>query len=304
MSRSNRLAFLTLGFTGTLAIIGAGFSAWVFVGEDTTVSSKIDAGVSVTQHLEVGRLQLVSEVEARQQLWGNNPNFNKYDYTVTNDPKYEEFKKLVNEYSYRKIVFSEGNPDSTALNDGMQFLRFYYDKSMDIKTFKEEPYIDGEFFIPASYAQKGIKFHIGVRTTNIDVQTTEVNQASTIDDFVQLNDKYEPNIDEKDPDKINYFKVGNNYYSSFNSPSNSGLYEWKLSGQKEIIKEDGTKELCDVYSFKSSLDEMFLYEPGMKPYNRDSVQKIYDAITAAKKDGTIATKWRIQFEFASCLYQE
>ena len=57
MLKNNRLAFLTAGFAGSLVIIGAGFSAWVFVGDETDLSSKVDAGIEVSEYLEVGRLR-------------------------------------------------------------------------------------------------------------------------------------------------------------------------------------------------------------------------------------------------------
>lgn len=294
MLKNNRLAFLTAGFAGSLVIIGAGFSAWVFVGDETNLSSKVDAGIEVSEYLEVGRLQLVAEKEARSEL-----NLDTYDYNLTEE-QYNDLSKLVNEYSYRKIVFSEGNPDSTALDDGMQFLRFYNDKEMGIKTFKEEQYIEGEFLIPTRYENMGIKFHIGVRSTNIDIEPTE-----GIDEYIQLNDKYKPNINETDNLKKNYFTLNGINYSSFDSEANKGLYSFNKNPQTiKITKPDGTIEDYYAYSFKADLQEMFLYEEGKKPYNRDSVQDIYKAIQDAKNNGTIQNLWRINFEFASTLYQD
>lgn len=308
MSRGNRLAFLTLGFSGTLAIIGAGFSAWVFVGDMEPISKQVDAGISITEHLEVGRLQLVAEKEARQETW---PGRDLYDYSIVNDTKYNDFANLVDEYSYRKIVFSEGNPDNTQYDDGMEFLRFYYDANMDVKTFKKEPYVDGEFIIPKRYEEMGVKFNIGVRPLNIDAgKKSEAPKAviDNIDDLVRVNEKFIPNTTITDPNKKNYFEVDGVYYSAFNSPYNieEGLYNWQKLDDVTVTLPNGVdKEVYSRYYFQASLDEMFLYEEGMKPYNRDTVKKIYDSIIEAKKDPiTFSKKWRIQFEFASCLYQE
>lgn len=306
MSRGNRLAFLTLGFSGTLAIIGAGFSARVFVGDMEPISKQVDAGINVTKYMEIGVLQMEGEVEAREEVFGDDPNYSQYDYSIVNSPKYETFKQRVEWYTYRKIVFTEGNPDSQALDDGMEFLRFYHDKKMDILTFKNEPTIDGEYLIPDSFVNpdnpeyKNIKFHVGVRPRNIDNKQDPLATGATIDDYIQLNNKYQPK-----PDLSNSFKLGDQYYTAFENPNNSVLFNFVMTDRVvDVIKVDGTKEPCRVYEFSVNLDQMFWYEEGMKPYDRASVQKLRDAIEQSKNDGTVDENWRIQFEFASCLYQD
>lgn len=294
MLKSSHLAFIILGFTGPLALIGTGFSAWVFVNDGTPIKANIDAGLDIASRLEVGRLQFIAEREAREEVW---PGRSYFDYSIVNDSEYNEFKTLVNQYSYRKIVFSEGNPDSTALDDGMDFLRFFHNQEMDIKTFKREPIITGLFIIPERYDESGIKFNIGIRTTNIDVSI--VPEANTIDEYIQLNQKYEP----KD-DGSNSFFANGNWYSSFSSSNNAGLYTWKnLPNDINVIKEDGTSERYHAYEFEVNLEKMFWYEEGKKPYNRESVEKLKNSIEEAKDQGeeVVSQKRRIQFEFASTL---
>lgn len=302
MLRNNRLTFLTAGFAGTLAIVGAGFSAWVFVGDITPIKHNVEASVNVTEFLEIGILQMVGETEARKEM-----NYRQYDYSIIHDNRYDEFVNKVNLYTYRKIVFSEGNPDSNALDGGMEFLRFYHDTSSQIYTFKREPELSGEFLIPDSYVNpnnpdyKNVKFHIGVRAANID-NNLYPDKTETIDDYIQLNPKYEPKHDLS-----NSFKMGDVYFSSFENPKNVDLYNFKQTSRTEtVIKPDGSKVSCRVYTFDVHLQQMFWYEEGMKPYDRASVQKIQNAIENAKNnpDEDFEKTWSIQFQFASCLYQE
>lgn len=308
MFKSHRFLVPVACLAGVLSIVGVGFSAWIFVDDLKPVTQNAEAGVMVTEHLDAGILRLVAEEEARAEVY---PNRDPYDYTISSftpgskeEEDYNTFATLVNQYSYRKIVFSEGNPDISDLSDGLQFLRFYYDKAMDVKTFKEEPEICGKFLIPAEYEQLGVNFHIGVRAKNIDVnQKVSPDGSLGIDDFIQINDLYAPNIKETDPAKQNFFKVGENYYSSFDSPLNKGLYKRnKAKDNITVITSKGEKIVCSVYDFCVDLNKMFIYEKDMKPYNHESIKRIYDAIEQSKNDNTVETKRRIQFEFASSLY--
>lgn len=292
MSRSNRLAFLTLGFTGTLAIIGAGFSAWVFVGEDTTVSSKINAGVSVTQHLEVGRIVLSLEKEALRDL--------KYD-TTTQDPNTikigeHEYNKaqLISLYNTRKIVFSDG--ESQLDSNGLDFYRYQYDNSLGVRTFIRDETVTGNFVINKNNTNipNGYTFKNGIRTTISPNSTSPINLST----YVKLNDKYNPDS-ESCKQSFNY--LGQNFLSvNPIDPSVSNLFSWRELSLEEV-HQDEFLEIDEVnetaFYFKANLSEMFSY------YDTVTAQDVRD-IEKYISSSTDINDWSISFTIVSAIVEE
>lgn len=304
MFKSHRFLVPIACLAGVLSIVGVGFSARIFVDDLNPVVKNAEAGVMVTEHLHAGILRLDAEEEARREVY---PNRDPYDYTIGDtktaeeEQKYKVFSELVKEYSFRKIVFSEGNPDSTSVEDGMTFFRFYYDANLGAKTYKLEPYLEGFFLIETKNMNEAQGFDIGVAVPSIKQGNPNPEVTSsllTIDNFIQLNPTYY-NLYQTEG-----FDYAGEKYISFKNPA---IFSWTNLGEVEVIKSgsvNNKKTKFTKFSFKLDLNQMLVYESGRKPYNRDTVKMIQQAIddSAAADPLNFKKNWGIRFKLASVLY--
>lgn len=198
MSLLNRPLLGIVAFFGISSIIGSGFCLWTFAVEGSELTSNVDAKIEVSTLADVGKLRLIGNLEAQQEVKEDYKENNKlgdatedkWDSLQTNDGV--KIDNLIKMYTTRKIVFTEGNEDSNSLKDGLTFYRFKRDKDLDIRTYIRENEVRGGYaFVPSDQYEaiinSGMKFKIGLRVT---MPSTDNGMA--ISDYLELDEKYNP----------------------------------------------------------------------------------------------------------------
>lgn len=197
MSLLNRPLLGIVAFFGISSIIGSGFCMWVFGAEGET-SLSTEAKIEVSALADVGKLRLIGNLEAQQEVKEDYKENNKledaieenWDNLQTNDGV--KIDNLIKMYTTRKIVFTEGNEDSNNLKDGLTFYRFKRDKDLDIRTYIRENEVRGGYaFVPSdqyeAIIKSGMKFKIGLRVT-----MPPTDNGKAISDYLELDEKYNP----------------------------------------------------------------------------------------------------------------
>ena len=315
MSLLNRPLLGIVAFFGISSIIGSGFCMWVFGAEGET-SLSTEAKIEVSTLADVGKLRLIGNLEAQQEVKEDYKENNKledatedkWDSLQTNDGV--KIDNLIKMYTTRKIVFIEGNEDSNSLKDGLTFYRFKRDKDLDIRTYIRENEVRGGYaFVPSdqyeAIIKSGMKFKIGLRVT-----MPPTDNGKAISDYLELDEKYNP--DNSNNPKFSIYQNGS--YVNFLDLTNSFFkFEDATPKQEDTSSDDSTSDdtttstttsnevefsnyiedfsNCKVFNFELDLQDMFSYKIGKKPNTSAKLEEIRNAI-ALNRD------WRkVKFNF-------
>ena len=315
MSLLNRPLLGIVALFGISSIIGSGFCMWVFGAEGET-SFSTEAKIEVSTLADVGKLRLIGNLEAQQEVKEDYKENNKlgdatednWDSLQTNDGV--KIDNLIKMYTTRKIVFTEGNEDSNSLKDGLTFYRFKRDKYLDIRTYIRENEVRGGYaFVPSdqydTIINGGMKFKIGLRVT---MPSTDNGRA--ISDYLELDEKYNPDNSNNptfsiyhNGSYVNFLDLTDSFFkfedatpkqedtSSDDSTSSDTTTSTRTSN--EVVFSDYIEDFsnCKVFNFELDLQDMFSYKIGKKPNTSAKLEEIRTAI-ALNRD-----LWKVNFDF-------
>ena len=314
MSLLNRPLLGIVAFFGISSIIGSGFCLWTFAGEGNELSSNVDAKIEVSALADVGKLRLIGNLEAQQEVKEDYKENNKlgdatedkWDSLQTNDGV--KIDNLIKMYTTRKIVFTEGNEDSNNLKDGLTFYRFKRDKDLDIRTYIRENEVRGGYaFVPSDQYEaiinSGMKFKIGLRVT---MPSTDNEMA--ISDYLELDEKYNPDNSNnptfsiyQNGSYVNFLDLTDSFFKfedatpkvEDTSSDDSTSSDTTTTSSNEVVFSDYIEDFsnCKVFNFELDLQDMFSYKIGKKPNSSAKLEEIRNAITANSE------LWKVNFEF-------
>ena len=316
MSLLNRPLLGIVAFFGISSIIGSGFCLWTFAGEGSELSSNVDAKIEISTLADVGKLRLIGNLEAQQEVKEDYKENNKlgdatednWDSLQTNDGV--KIDNLIKMYTTRKIVFTEGNEDSNSLKDGLTFYRFKRDKDLDIRTYIRENEVRGGYaFVPSDQYEtiinSGMKFKIGLRVT-----MPSPDNGMAISDYLELDEKYNP--DNSNNPTFSIYQNGS-YVKFLDLTDSFFKFEDATPKQEDTSSDDSTSDdtttitttsnevefsnfiedfsNCKVFNFELDLQDMFSYKIGKKPNTSAKLEEIRTAI-ALNRDW-----WKVNFNF-------
>lgn len=314
MSLLNRPLLGIVAFFGISSIIGSGFCLWTFVGEGSELSSNVDAKIEISTLADVGKLRLIGNLEAQQEVKEDYKENNKlgdatedkWDSLQTNDGV--KIDNLIKMYTTRKIVFTEGNEDSNNLKDGLTFYRFKRDKDLDIRTYIRENEVRGGYaFVPSdqydAIIKSGMKFKIGLRVT-----MPPTDNGMAISDYLELDEKYNPDnsinptfLIYQNGSYVNFLDLTDSFFKfedatpkqEDTSSDDSTSSDTTTTSSNEVIFSDYIEDFsnCKVFNFELDLQDMFSYKIGKKPNSSAKLEEIRNAITANSE------LWKVNFEF-------
>ncbi len=311
----NRLITGLVAICGMSTIIGSGFCMWVFgAGWETSLST--EAKIEVSALADVGKLRLIGNLEAQQEVKEDYKENNKlgdatedkWDSLQTNDGV--KIDNLIKMYTTRKIVFTEGNEDSNSLKDGLTFYRFKRDKDLDIRTYIRENEVRGGYaFVPSdqyeAIIKSGMKFKIGLRVT-----MPSVGNGMAISDYLELDEKYNPDNSNNptfsiyhNGSYVNFLDLTDSFFKfedatpkqEDTSSDDSTSDNTTTTTSNEVVFSDYIEDFsnCKVFNFELDLQDMFSYKPGKKPNTSAKLKEIKEAIT---NDSSL---WKINFDFVT-----
>lgn len=314
MSLLNRPLLGIVAFFGISSIIGSGFCLWTFAGEGSELSSNVDAKIEISTLADVGKLRLIGNLEAQQEVKEDYKENNKlgdatedkWDSLQTNDGV--KIDNLIKMYTTRKIVFTEGNEDSNNLKDGLTFYRFKRDKDLDIRTYIRENEVRGGYaFVPSDQYEaiinSGMKFKIGLRVT---MPSTDNEMA--ISDYLELDEKYNPDnfnnptfLIYQNGSYVNFLDLTDSFFKfedatpkpEDTSSDDSTSSDATTTSSNKVVFSDYIEDFsnCKVFNFELDLQDMFSYKIGKKPNSSAKLEEIRNAITANSE------LWKVNFEF-------
>lgn len=284
----NRFLTSIVAICGMSTIIGSGFCVWTFVGDDNEIVNNVEANIEVTSSVNAGQLRLLGNLEAQIEVKENNEN-------ATDEDNWDDIKTvdgislndLINMYTSRKIVFTEGNEDSNSLKDGLTFYRFQRDKELGIRTYIRENEVRGGFaFVPKDeyeiLSNAGYLYKIGLRVS----MPTGTNSIS---EYLEVDSRY--NADDASNPSFSIYQ--NNEYVNFLDLTNT-FFEYK-DITDEVLKYSYIEDFSDCYAFnfKLNLQDMFSYKSGKKPNSSEKLKAIKNAISNNFEG------WQITFDFVT-----
>lgn len=314
MSLLNRPLLGIVAFFGISSIIGSGFCLWTFVGEGSELSSNVDAKIEVSTLADVGKLRLIGNLEAQQEVKEDYKENNKledatednWDSLQTNDGV--KIDNLIKMYTTRKIVFTEGNEDSNSLKDGLTFYRFKRDKGLDIRTYIRENEVRGGYaFVPSdqydTIINSGMKFKIGLRVT-----MPSPDNGRAISDYLELDEKYNPDNSNnptfsiyQNGSYVNFLDLTDSFFKfqdatpkqEDTSSNDSTSDNTTTTTSNEVVFSDYIEDFsnCKVFNFELDLQDMFSYKIGKKPNTSAKLEEIRSAIAL---NGEL---WKVNFDF-------
>ena len=315
MSLLNRPLLGIVAFFGISSIIGSGFCMWVFGAEGET-SLSTEAKIEVSALADVGKLRLIGNLEAQQEVKEDYKENNKledatedkWDSLQTNDGV--KIDNLIKMYTTRKIVFTEGNEDSNSLKDGLTFYRFKRDKDLDIRTYIRENEVRGGYaFVPSdqyeAIIKSGMKFKIGLRVT-----MPPIGNGTAISDYLELDEKYNPDNSNNpkfsiyyNGSYVNFLDLTDSFFKfedatpkqedTSSDDSTSGDTATSTTTSNEVVFNNYIEDFsnCKVFNFELDLQDMFSYKSGKKPNTSAKLEEIRTAI-ALNSD-----LWKVHFDF-------
>ena len=313
MSLLNRPLLGIVAFFGISSIIGSGFCMWVFGAEGET-SLSTEAKIEVSALADVGKLRLIGNLEAQQEVKEDYTENNKledaieenWDNLQTNDGV--KIDNLIKMYTTRKIVFTEGNEDSNNLKDGLTFYRFKRDKDLDIRTYIRENEVRGGYaFVPSdqydTIIKSGMKFKIGLRVT-----MPSIGNEMAISDYLELDEKYNPDNSNnptfsiyQNGSYVNFLDLTDSFFKfqdatpkqEDTSSDDSTSDNTTTTTSNEVVFSDYIEDFsnCKVFNFELDLQDMFSYKIGKKPNTSAKLEEIRSAIAL---NGEL---WKVNFDF-------